>query len=270
MQPSQIDEAAALISQHWKDGTRMPLIPARCRPESRADGFAVQAAAARLLCQSTLGWKIAASSVAGQRHIAVDGPLAGRLLAQQVLTAGANEANRIGLQNNILRVAEPEFVFRMARPLPRRDVMRNPYSQDEVMPAVDGLHLAIEIPDTRLSDYVNAGAASLIADFACAAWWVVGPVVTATWREIDLSRHAVTANKNGREVATGSGANVLGDPRIALTWIGNELATHESGLKAGDYVTTGTSVVPVPIEPGDMVMMDFGVLGCISAGFTPN
>jgi len=270
MQTSQIDEAAALICQHWQAGKQMPTLPERCRPETRADGFAVQAAAARLLRQATLGWKIAASSVAGQKHIGVDGPLAGRLLATKVLVAGCNEANCIDLKSNILRVAEPEFVFRMAQSLPPRHLTNSPYSQDEVMRAVDSLHLAIEIPDTRLNDYMNAGAASLIADFACAAWWVVGPPVSTPWSRMDLSQHAVVAHKNGREVATGSGANVLGDPRIALTWIANELATFESGLKAGDYVTTGTSVVPVPIEPGDTLMMDFGVLGRVSAGCAPD
>lgn len=73
------------------------------------------------------------------------------------------------------------------------------------------------------------------------------------------------AYKNGRIAATGSGANVLGDPRSALTWIANELAAYEGGLKAGDYVTTGTSVVPVPIMAGDTLTMDFGALGRICA-----
>ena len=137
------------------------------------------------------------------------------------------------------------------------------------MAAVGTLHLGIEVPDTRYSDFLNVGAPSLIADVACAALWVVGPAVTADWRTIDLSKHEVVAHKNGAFAAKGSGANVLGDPRIALTWIGNELCTYGAGLQAGDYVTTGTCVVPVPITHGDTLLMDFGVLGSIAAACAP-
>jgi 2-keto-4-pentenoate hydratase len=57
---------------------------------------------------------------------------------------------------------------------------------------------------------------------------------------------------------------VLGDPRIALAWIANELRTFGDGLRAGDIVTTGTCVPPVPIAPGDCVRADFGVFGDVT------
>jgi 2-keto-4-pentenoate hydratase len=60
------------------------------------------------------------------------------------------------------------------------------------------------------------------------------------------------------------GANVLGDPRIALTWIANELSRHGVTLAAGQIVTTGTCVVPLEILPGDEVVADFGALGVAS------
>ncbi len=265
MNESAITEAAQLIWRHWSDGMQMTALPEHCRPASRADGYAVQAEVARLSGQTTAGWKIAASSVAGQKHINVDGPLAGRLLANTVFAEGSGAASTINLGHNILMVAEPEIVFRMAQPLPPLANGAN-YSPAEVMAAVRTLHLAIEIPDTRYSDFLTIGAPSMIADMACAAMWVVGPAVTTAWRDIDLSQHDVTAYKNGELVAKGSGANVLGDPRIALTWIANELCAYGPGLQAGDYVTTGTCVVPVPITHGDTLLMQFGVLGTIAAG----
>ena len=63
----------------------------------------------------------------------------------------------------------------------------------------------------------------------------------------------------------GSGANVLGDPRVALTWIANELRQFAEGLRAGDVVITGTCLAPVPVAPGDFVRMDFGELGAVNA-----
>ena len=70
-----------------------------------------------------------------------------------------------------------------------------------------------------------------------------------------------------RSKANGSGANVLGDPRLALTWLANELIEHGMALRAGDTVITGTCVVPVVIQEGDAIEADFGVLGRIQAKF---
>jgi len=63
-----------------------------------------------------------------------------------------------------------------------------------------------------------------------------------------------------------SGKAVLGDPRIALTWLVNEAARYGGGVEAGQFVTTGTCVIPVPIAPGDAITMDYGVLGSLSVG----
>jgi 2-keto-4-pentenoate hydratase len=62
----------------------------------------------------------------------------------------------------------------------------------------------------------------------------------------------------------GIGSNVLGDPRIALTWLANELSAHSETLKAGQVVTTGTCVKPVAIAQGDRFDGDLGVLGKVS------
>ena len=227
----------------------------------------MQAEVARLSGQPAVGWKIAATSVAGQKHINVDGPLAGRLLADRVFSANTDAASAIDLRPNMLRVVEAEFAFRMARALPPRGAAADAYAVDAVMSAVASLHLAIEIPDSRLTDFIDVGAPSLIADLACASWWIVGDAVTVDWCSIDLAAHPVTAYKAGAFAAAGIGSNVLGDPRVALTWLANELCVYGDGLLAGDYVTTGTCVVPVPCAPGDAFVMDFGVLGTISVAF---
>jgi 2-keto-4-pentenoate hydratase len=57
---------------------------------------------------------------------------------------------------------------------------------------------------------------------------------------------------------------VLGDPLIALTWLANELSSLGIALQAGEVVTTGTCVTPLPIEPGDQVIADFGPLGKVT------
>jgi len=78
----------------------------------------------------------------------------------------------------------------------------------------------------------------------------------------------VRVTRNGVEAAVGRGANVLGDPRTALVWIANELSRHGPGLRAGDLVTTGTCVTPVPAAPGERHVADYGVLGTLEVMLT--
>jgi hypothetical protein len=86
-----------------------------------------------------------------------------------------------------------------------------------VLAAVDTLHPAIEVPDSRYEDFAKVGAAQLIADNACAHHFVLGPATHADWRSRNLAEHAVTGNVSGKLRRDGKGANVLGDPRPAVT-----------------------------------------------------
>jgi len=109
MSQPDIGDAAAILWQHWRQSTRLDELPAHCRPGSRAEGYAIQAELAKLSGQSIVGWKIAATSAAGQQHIRVDGPMAGCLLSARALEPGA----RVSVARNNMKVAEAEFAFRM-------------------------------------------------------------------------------------------------------------------------------------------------------------
>jgi 2-keto-4-pentenoate hydratase len=261
-----IGAAATILWQHWTAGSRIPQLPSHCRPADRSDGYAIQAAVAALSGQRVIGWKIAATSRVGQAHIGVEGPLAGRLLGGRVATMTKNrQAAPTSLAANVMRVAEAEFAFRLKGSLPAREPV---YGVQEVLDAVDSLHPAIEIPDSRFDDYANVGAPQLIADTACACWLLVGEATEADWRREDLAAHAVHTSLNGKLSGSGVGANVLRDPRLALTWLANELRTYGQGLTAGDLITTGTCITPVPVAPGDAFHANFGTFGTLQMELT--
>jgi 2-keto-4-pentenoate hydratase len=163
-----------------------------------------------------------------------------------------------------MRVAEVEFAFRMGQDLPPR---RTVYETKEVLAAVETLHPAIEIPDSRFEDFAVVGAPQLIADNACAHLFVLGSEATVDWRKMDLAEHAAAGRVSGRPEEQGKGANVLGDPRLALTWLANELSQLGITLKAGQVVTTGTCMIPLAVERGDEVFASLGTLGEVSVRF---
>lgn len=254
-------EAARCIWERWQAGETLEALPDACRPATAEEGYAAQAELPAVAGRSVWGWKIAATSEVGQAHIQVSGPLAGRLLSGQVLENGAE----VPFAGNRMRVAEPEFAFRMGRDLPPREA---PYSTEEVLAAVASLHPSLETPDSRFAEFTRAGEAQLIADNACARNFVFGPAAPDVWREIDLRAHPVQGQvqtAGGRRwTRDGRGAAVLGDPRVALAWLANRLSSLGVTLEAGQAVTTGTCMPPLEIEAGDAVTADFGPLGQVS------
>ena len=255
-------EAAELLWACRRSGTVIDALPNALRPHDTAAGHAIQAALPLVAGRPVIGWKIAATSAAGQAHVQVDGPLAGRILEGFVQPIGAT----LSLVGNRMRVVEPEFAFRMGSDLPPR---ATPYTVGDVMAAVASLHAAFELPDSRFSDFASAGMAQLIADNACCGVFAFGPALPPMWREVDLAAHRVHATVRGadgsvRYTRDGEGRALLGDPRIALTWLANELSSLGVGLRAGDLASCGTCMVPLAILPGDHVEADYGTFGRIS------
>lgn len=256
----ELQAASDLLWRCWEEDRRVAEIPESIRPATREEGYAVQALLETHSPEPRLGWKIAATSRAGQAHINVDGPLAGRLLAEKVFQSGAE----LPFGANHMQVAEAEFAFRMARDLAPRETS---YSLGEILGAVEALHPAIEVPDSRYDDFTKVGVAQLIADNGCAHQFVLGAPADASWRDIDLVTFPVVA-LNGKLVHDGNGGRVLGSPIVALAWLVNELSGLSVTLKAGEVVTTGTCVTPLPIAKGDEVKADFGRLGKVSVRLT--
>ncbi len=64
---------------------------------------------------------------------------------------------------------------------------------------------------------------------------------------------------------TGAGANALGGPDIALTWLANYLNTHSRMLKSGDVITTGVVTGLVYVAAGDEIVSACPELGTVSS-----
>lgn len=261
MQPSEIHLAAAQRLAHsWSTATPIDALPPECRPAGRAEGYAIQSLWPGVLGQAVAGWKIAATSLAGQQHIAVSGPIAGPVFAHRVRQDGA----LVALDANRMRVAECEIVFRFGRTLAPR---AQRYGRDEVLAAVASLHPGIEVPDSRFLQFERAGEAQLIADCACTNDMVLGAPAAPDERVRELPALQVQALVSDGRRPQGLGRNVLGDPVEALVWLVNELGAAGRTLEAGQFVTTGACVAPIPVVPGQRVEADFGWIGRIRVGF---
>lgn len=262
--PSRAKETSEFLLGHWQKGTILQELPSHLRPTTLEEAYAIQAHLEATTKSPLWGWKIAATSIHGQHHIGVDRPLAGRIPAERVTPYG----EKVPLGDNHMLVAELEFAFRLGKDIEPRSF--GVWEMNEVIDACDGLFMGSELPDSRFADFVSVGAAQLVADDACADRYILGNEITADWRAMDLASHKVRGWVKGQEdkIFEGRGANVLGDPRIAMTWIANEAGKYGITLRKGQYVTTGTCIVPIAVKPGDSIVLDYGALGKMGVDFT--
>ena len=152
---------------------------------------------------------------------------------------------------------EPEFALRLGHDLPMREA---PYGLDDIRTAVASVHPAFELVGLRLPDELFRQAVIVTTDFGANVGFVGGEGVS-DWARYDLSTIGVHSTVDGEEVASGSGANVLGHPLNALLWLANNLKAPDLALRAGDWVSTGTCAGVIKIAPGQTAVANFGPFG---------
>src|SRR5690242_4907850 len=129
MNQDDLRRAAELMWRARREEHRIDHLPPELRPATLAEGYDIQDAMVAVVAQPVTGWKIAATSAAGQKHIGVTEPLSGRLFRDFMLPDGAHRPAK----NMHMRVAEAEFAFKMAATLPARG---RDYTMAEVCDAV--------------------------------------------------------------------------------------------------------------------------------------
>ncbi len=253
-----IDRAAEVLRQCWQRNDAIEYRKGDLWPDTAEQGYEVQAQLAKLRREPVIGWKIAATAIAGRDHINVDRPLAGRLFPSICHSDNA----KVRFARNRMAVAEVEFAFTLGTDLPPRESL---YTEDEVLAAIQSLHPGLEFPDSRFIDFTLPGTAGLIADNACAANFVLGDATSEPFDAGTLADHSTTLYVNDEPVTHGHGADALDGPVRALVWIANTLSELGIGLSSGQFVTTGVTGKPSPVKKGDSVRADLGIYGSVSA-----
>jgi 2-keto-4-pentenoate hydratase len=235
-------------------GGKMKIYPGPT-PLGEEAAFAIQSAVRERLGWKHAGWKIGCTSERAQKALKTDGPFPGPVYAERLYPSGAHLET---LAENS-RVTEPEIAFTMTSDLPRRD--RN-YGVDEVLAAVASAHPAIEIVNPRCPKGFDDVVEWYIADGGLNHALVLGDAVKPLVRE-DYAKLTVNVAVNGEQKYSGLGANALGGPELALTWLANDLNAKGLYLRAGDVVTTGVITEVFETNIGDEVIADYDKLGTV-------
>lgn len=257
MKATIVDAARELLRQRLSL-TPIDNLPDKLSPSTVTDGYLVQQELNRQLVSagmgSLVGHKIGCTTPVMQTFLNINQPCAGRIFEHTVM----RQHGRVPHHGFVRIGMECEIAVRLKHDLLPR---AQPYTRDDVAPAVGEVMAAIELVDDRYRDYRTLGVATLIADDFFNSGCVLGEPLRA-WQQVDLAALTGRATINGVEVGAGRGELVMGHPLNALAWLANAQFEHQlPGLKAGEFIMLGSVVETKWLSPGDQVRIHIEHLG---------
>jgi 2-keto-4-pentenoate hydratase len=246
----QLMSAAAMLLDARRTNTPIEDLPVDLRPVTLDEAYFVQDRLA-IAYGEIGGWKVGAPTADATPMFA---PMPWAWIASNNALLGGRHRFR-GL--------EAEIAFLIGKDLPSRE---KAYSRDEVEAAITSCHPAIEVIESGLADPLQATKLSMVADLQMHGAFVYGAAV-ADWQRIDFSKERVTLAVDGVVRVERTGSNTSGDLRRLLPWLANEGAARTGGLKAGQWVTTGSWTGVSLAIAGSQVDVDFSTAGGVHLRF---
>lgn len=222
---------------------------------NEVDGQAVQNEMAQLRVENgdcVIGYKIGATNQMARDVLGVESPVSGRLFKSTSTYSGRSIA-----ATEIFQAWEVEIAVRLAHDLDPSDA---PFTAYDIEKASESLVPAIEIVGSVFKPFYDAGATRMVADNASHGHFVFGDAIF-DWTDRDFLECEMTLSLDDTIVASGKPMNVDGGPFGSTAWLANALAAVGLGLKAGDFVTTGTVTPIVPFGACSHAVADLGPLG---------
>jgi 2-keto-4-pentenoate hydratase len=224
----------------------------RLQDLTEAEAYEIAAENIRRRPGPAVGYKLGYTSAAMRQQMNISHPNFGVLTRERIVGPGEPHLDLHGLFHP--RV-EPELTIRLGR-----DLQGGGCTAVQVADAVDCVYPSVEVVDTRYQDYVFK-AVDNIADNSSAARCVLGrPIALAA--APPLARCSVELLIDDRVLASGVGADAMGDPLLAVAWLANALAQTGRRLKAGDLVMTGGLTRAFEVRAGQHLCARF-------SGFEP-
>ena len=185
--------------------------------------------------ESAKGYKISMTSPETQSLFDSSEPVFGPFTEKQIIS-------EMSLSDYNIPLAELELVFYVNEALSVADDAESILSKCTVAPA-------LELPDGRYDDWFpNISKYEVVADCAVAGAIVIGEAKSASYDELD--NITGTLNFNGEEIKEGQSSEVMGHPVNAMKWLIDKLGSQGKQLEAGQFVSSGTFILPVKLETG--------------------
>ncbi len=243
-------KAAGLLMQAWEDGKPLPSLPDDCAPKNEAEAVAINDVILRDNPHEIGGWKIGATGEGPQKALGLTQPFVGGIRQANVLPSPA----KFAFADLNRPIVESEYAYRLKKDLPASGA---PYSRADVEAAIGSIICGIEVPLSRLGAENKLGPIGLVADHGGTGYYVIGAEIE-DWKRVDAVNTSVALTFDGKEAGRGTGEAMMGDPVNAVVWFANHMAGKGIGLKAGQFVSTGSCTGVIPAPGPTHAVADFG------------
>lgn len=200
-----------------------------------------------------IGRKAGLTAKAVQQQLGVDQPDFGVLFDDMEIADGGTLNPARCLQPK----AEAEIAFVLGK-----DLTAQNSTTEDVASAVQSVHAAIEIVDSRIADW-KISFADTVADNGSSAFFVLGKPGKPL-PGTDIYAAGMVMEIDGKIASLGAGAAALGHPLNAAAWLANTLAKRGEPLRAGDILLAGALGPMVTLVPGQHVRTIIGGIGDVS------
>jgi len=216
---------AQLILNARAQHVTLDTLPEDLQPANQDEAYAVQFATLDLMQEAAAGWKVGAKSP--------DGPAQGSPLpASCVHRSGAQLARREFGKAGL----ELEIAFSLGR---RFEPAAEPYTEQQVLDAIESVHAAVEIVSSRYSAWPNVDKLWQLADLQNHGALIVGDGVPYDGR-FPFEVPSLRFTFDGKPVFDSKPSNPAGDPRRLLVWLINHGSSRGVTFEPGTVLTTGS------------------------------
>lgn len=236
--------------------TPIPQISKEITSFSRAEAYTIQELQMKTCLESgetQVGWKMGLTSEAKRRQMNLDSPLYGFLTNKMQVADGGV----FPLEGSIHPKIEPEIAFLISK-----DLVGN-VTREQVLAACGGVASALEILDSRYTEFKYFSMEDVIADNSSSSDFVVGPWVK-DFKNIDLINLRMEMFVDGKPVQTGISKDISGDPVASVIQLCALLAERDQVLKAGSIVLAGAATAAEMLKSGMKVSLNVDQLPPVS------
>lgn len=203
--------------------------------------------------RTRVGRKVGLTNPAVQKQAGVDEPDYGTILDDMVFASG----HVFDTADYVHPKIEAEVCFILGKDL-------DTWDRQSIEGAIEAFAPAFELVDNHYVDY-KMKIVDTIADNAACAGIIMGERTRYTGQDLRDTRLSLT--RDGEEITSGVGSNVMGDPLNAIAWLARTAAEQGEPLRAGEILLPGSIGMIMWWDAGPTYRADISGVGSVTARF---